>query len=97
MSFSLLNYTLLYKSDGKPHSLNVYYDPNIKYFSREHLPYALLALGILIVFIVFPTSLLLCYHCKVYQKCLTKCHIRGPTLDEFVDTFQKYYKDGSNG
>ena len=97
VSFSLLNYTLLYKSDGKPYSLNLYYDPNIKYFSREHLPYALLALGILIVFIVFPTSLLLCYHCKVYQKCLTKCHIRGPTLDEFVDTFQKYYKDGSNG
>ena len=97
VSFSLLNYTILYKSDGKPYSLNLYYDPNIKYFSREHLPYALLALGILIVFIVFPTSLLLCYHCKVYQKCLTKCHIRGQTLDEFVDTFQKYYKDGSNG
>ena len=97
VSFSLLSYTLLYKSDGKQYSLNLFYDPNIKYFSREHLPYALLALGILIVFIVFPTSLLLCYHCKVYQKCLTKCHIRGPTLDEFVDTFQKYYKDSSNG
>ena len=97
VSFSLLNYTLLYSSDGRSQTLNLYYDPNIKYCSREHLPYALLALGILIVFIVFPTSLLLCYHCKVYQKCLTKCHIRGPTLDEFVDTFQKYYKDGSNG
>ena len=97
VSISLLSYTLLYKSDGKQYSLNLYYDPNIKYFGREHLPYALLALGILIVFIVFPTSLLLCYQCKVYQKCLTKCHIRGATLDEFVDTFQKYYKDGSNG
>ena len=97
VSFSLLNFALLYKSDGKQYSLNLYYDPNIKYFSTEHLPYALLAVGILIVFIVFPTSLLLCYQCKVYQKCLTKCHIRGPTLDEFVDTFQKYYKDGSNG
>ena len=97
VSFSLLNFALLYKSDGKRYSLNLFFDPNIKYFSTEHLPYALLALGILIVFIVFPTSLLFCYHCKVYQKCLTKCHIRGPTLDEFVDTFQKYYKDGSNG
>ena len=97
ISISLLNFAQLLRSDGKQYSLNLYYDPNIKYFSREHLPYALLALGILIVFSVFPISLLLCYHCKVYQKCLTKYHIRGPTLDEFVDTFQKYYKDGSNG
>ena len=97
VSISLLNFAQLLRSDGKQYSFNLFYDPNIKYFSREYLPYALLALGILIVFIVFPTSLLLCYHCKVYQKCLTKCHIRGPTLDEFVDTFQKYYKDGSNG
>ena len=97
VSFSLLSYTLLYKSDGKQYSFNLFFDPNIKYFSREHLPYALLALGILIVFIVFPTSLMFCYRCKVYHKCLTKCHIRGPTLDEFVETFQKYYKDGCNG
>ena len=97
VSSSLLIYTTIFKRDGKVHSVNIYNDPSIKYFSKQHLPYALIAITILTVFIAFPLSLLLCYQCKAYRKCLTKCQIRGPTMDEFVDTFQKYYKDGSNG
>ena len=97
VSFSLLDSTVLYTSDGKPHSLRLFYDPSVKYFGKEHMPYALLAIGILVVFIAFPTSLLLCYQCKAYKKCLTKCRIRRPIMDKFVSTFHKYYKDGSNG
>ena len=97
VSFSLLESTVLYSSDGKPHSLRLFYDPSVKYFGKEHMPYALLAIGILVVFIAFPTSLLLCYQCKAYKKCLTKCRIRRPIMDKFVSTFHKYYKDGSNG
>ena len=97
VSFGLLMATKTFTRDGKVHSWTLYYNPNIEYFGREHLPYALLAIGILTVFIAFPTSLLCCYQCKVYKVCLTCCQIRGRTLDEFINNFQKYYKDGSNG
>ena len=96
VSFALLMGTTIYTSDEKIYSRNLYYDPSIKYFGKEHLPYAMMANAILVFFIAFPTSLLLLYQFKVYQTCLTRCKIRGGTLDTFVDTFQKYYKDGSN-
>ena len=97
VSFSLLMGTAIYKPDGKLYSHNLYYDPSIKYFGKEHLSYALMALAILVFFIVLPTSLLLFYQCRKCQKCLVKCHVRGTTLSQFLSTFQKYYKDGSNG
>ena len=97
VSFDLLIGTRLYTRDGKLYSWQLYYDPSIKYFGTQHLPYALLAIGILTVFIIFLTSLLICYQCKPYQKCLKKCLIEGTILDEFINAFQKYYKDGSNG
>ena len=97
VSFDLLIPTRVLTKYGNLYSWSLYYDPSIEYFGREHLPYALLAIGILIVFIVFPTSLLLCYQFKIYRKCLKICLIRGEMLDKFVDTFHRYYKDGSNG
>ena len=97
VSFALLMGTKIYTSEGKLHSYGLYYDPSIKYFGKEHLPYALMAIAILVFFIAFPTSLLLFYQLKKYRTCLAGCQIRGTTLDRFVDTFQKYYKDGSNG
>jgi hypothetical protein len=97
VSFTLLIGTKIYTPDGKLYSRTLYYDPSIKYFGKEHLPYALMAIAILVFFIAFPTSLLLFYQFKMYRKCLARCQVRGTTLDRFVDTFQKYYKDGSNG
>ena len=102
VSYDLLVGTTLYTpvSKEKYRSLGVhlYYDPNIKYFDTEHhLPLAVMAIAVLTVFIIIPLCLLLCYQCKCFQKCLTRCHLRGRTLDEFVNTFQQYYKDGSNG
>ena len=87
VSFALLMSTKIYKSVGNC----THYDPSIKYFGKEHLPYALMANVILVFFIAFPTSLLLFYHFKMYLTCLARCQIRGTTLDRFVESFQKYY------
>ena len=99
VSCDLLIVTRVYTRDGKLYSWSwtLYYDPSITYFGKEHLPYALMAVAILLFFIAFPTSLLLCYQCKMYRKCLVKCKICGDTVDSFVDTVQRYYKDGSSG
>ena len=96
VSLDLLMGTRIFTRYGKARSLNLYYYPSIKYFGLEHLPYALLAICFLTVFIAFPTSLLLCYQCKAYRRCLVKCKIDGKMMDEFINAFQKYYKDGSN-
>ena len=102
VSFDLLVGTTLYtpvsKEKYRSLGLHLYYDPNIKYFDMEHhLPLAVMAIAVLTVFIIIPLCLLLCYQCKCFLKCLTRCHLRGRTLDEFVNTFHQYYKDGSNG
>ena len=97
VSCDLLISTKVYTSDGKLYSRNLFYDPSIKYFGKEHMPYALMALSILTLFIGFPTSLLLFYQCKAFRKCLSKLQIRGNVVETFVNSFQKYYKDGSNG
>ena len=97
VSCDLLISTKVYTSDGKLYSRNLFYDPSIKYFGEEHMPYALMALSILTLFIGFPTSLLLFYQCKAFRKCLSKLQIRGNVVETFVNSFQKYYKDGSNG
>ena len=97
VSCDLLISTRLFTSDGKLYSRNLYYDPSIEYFGEEHLPYALLAIGILTVFIAFPTSLLLFYQIKICRRCLHKFKIKNRSSDKFVNIFQKYYKDGSNG
>ena len=96
VSYDLLIGTKIFTPE-KYVGLYLYYNPSIKLFGTNHLPFALTAIAILIIFIIFPLSLLLCYQCRAFQKCLSKCHLKGNTMDELVNTFQQYYKDGSNG
>ena len=96
VSYEFLIGARLFMRDGKT-AWYLYSEPDIKYFGVNHLPYALMALIVSFVFIFFPLSLLLCFQSKWFRKCLTKCQLRGPTLNEFVHTYQRYYKDGSNG
>ena len=97
VSCSLLIGVHVFTSDGTLYSLRLYYDPSIEYFGRVHLPYALLAIGILTIFIVFPTSLLLCYQFNTCRNFLTVFKVKERALDKIMDIFQRYYKDGSNG
>ena len=62
-------------------------------FSKEHLPYAILAIMILFIFNFLPLVLLCVYPSRCFRKCLncTKCQYR--TLHVFMDTFQGCYKE----
>ena len=97
VSFDILIPTRLYSPDGTPIGLYLYYDANVRYFHCHHLPYALLALTVLTVFILLPLTLLTLYPCRLFQKCLMKCKLHNTTLISFVHTFQQYYKDGRSG
>ena len=99
VSLQLLSYTQLYVPTGGTLSppMRVYHDPSLKWFGDQHLPFALLAIFVLSVFIFFPALVLLLYPTKAFQRCLGCCGSRWLALHAFVDVFQGCYKNGTNG
>ena len=99
VSYSLLNASTLHNSRGETVGPTVlFFDASIESFSREHLPFALLAICVLLVFAVFPLLLLLLYPMRSLQRCLGYCtRIRWQFLHTFADAFQGCYKNGTNG
>ena len=85
--------------DAKGNDLGHYWyeDAFIKFFSSIHKLYAILAISVLLLLIILPISLLVGYQFSCCQVCLTKTRIKGHVLEEFMYSFNKYYKDGSGG
>ena len=87
-------------SDGNvvPNSTVLLYDPTIKFFHSQHIPYAVFALFIIVVFVLLPPLLLLLYPTRLFKKCLNCCGFhRWDILQVVVDIFQGWYKDGTEG
>ena len=97
VSFDLLVPTQVYNINGSSLELYLYYDATIEYFGEEHLPYGVLAVFVMLIFIIFPLLLLLLYPMRCFQQCLGCCGIRWHALPIFIDAFQGCYKDGTNG
>jgi len=97
VSFDLLVPTRVYHANGSVVGLYLYYDATVKYFGREHLPYAILALAILLFFVLLPLLLLLLYPMRCFQQCLGLCGVRWHALHTFINAFQGCYKDGTSG
>ena len=97
VSFDLLTPTSVYNINGSVVGIYLYYDASIEYFGKKHLPYAILALFVVLIFILFPILLLLLYPMRCFQRCLGCCRVRWHALHIFIDAFQGCYKDGTNG
>ena len=98
ISYDLLAPVIVYQlnSTGSlTHSWRLYYDPNLTYFGKEHLPYAILAIASLVFFVLFPILLLALYPFRWFQKLLNLFPFRWYILHTFVDSFQGCYKDGT--
>ena len=96
VSFDLLTPTEVRNINGSSLGLFLYYDASIAYFGEEHLPYAILALLLLLIFVLLPIVLLLLYPMRCFQRCLGCCRVRWHALHIFMDAFQGWYKDGTN-
>ena len=74
---------------------HLFYSPDVSYFGEEHLPYAILTIVVLCVFVLLPIALLFLYPFLVFRKFLSI--FPGPwyILDTFVDSFHGCYKDGT--
>ena len=91
----LLIPTRIYKLGSNIYTFGVYYSPTVVFFGEEHLPYAILALFILTIFVCVPTITLVLYPFQFFQKFLSLFPFHWHYLHAFVDSFQGCYKDGT--
>ena len=76
----------------------MYYDATVECFTLEFLVFAAIAVCVLMIFIVFPTVLLIVYPTRLFRRCASCCGFqRWHALHTFVESFQGQYKDGTNG
>ena len=75
----------------------LYYDATVELFGHQHLPYAIIAIAVSLVAVILPVLLLLLYPMMWFQKCLNKCGLNSPGLRIFMQCFQGYYRDKTDG
>ena len=97
VSFDLLVPTQVFNATGHKIGLYLYYDASVEYFGKQHLPYAITALAVVLVFILLPLLLLMAFPMRCFQRLLGKCGMQFQALRIFMDSFQGYYKDGTDG
>ena len=88
--------TKLYNIHGSRIGHFMYYDATVEFMGPQHMPYAILALAVLVLGVMFPLFLLL-YPMNWFQVLLNKCHLNSPGLRIFMECFQGYYRDRSDG
>ena len=76
-------------------TFGVYYTPSVQYFGDEHLPYAILALAFLTLFVIIPTLVFLLYPFQLFHKLVSFFPFNWHFLQAFIDSFQGCYKDGT--
>ena len=72
-------------------------DLSITAGSSQHLPYAVIAGIISLLFHILPTLLLVLYPIKVFRLFLSKCRLDFIAINIFVDKIHGDYKNGLNG
>ena len=94
VSFDLISVPVtLWKVTG--HSLPqkyTYLNGSLEYLGKEHLPYFVLGVTIILVFNVLPILLLCLYPFRWFQRCLNHCSLSSASLHIFMDAFQGCYK-----
>ena len=97
VSFDLLVPTLVYQLHPAYHNVTtkLYYAPDVDYFGKEHLPYAILAIICWSIFSIFPVLLLILYPCSCFQKLLNRLPVRWFILHTLMDSLQGCFKDGT--
>ena len=95
VSFSLLIPTTMYDIHGHEVGHFLYYDASIPYFGKDHLPYAIIAIIVVSLFIVLPSLFIALYPYNWFQRCLNFCGIRCQAIHTFADCYLGWFKDGT--
>ena len=84
----------LYRNSSN-YTLSVYHASHLKYFGNDHLPYAITAIVILLLFFILPMVLLALYPFKCFHRLLNCFPTNWYILHTFMDSMQGSYKDGT--
>jgi len=96
VSIDLLIPVTIYDIHQNKSRTALFYDPSIPYFSEEHLPYAVVGIFAIMLFIVFPAILLIVYPFKNFQHCLNLLPSKWQLVIRLVlDSAQGCYKNGT--
>ena len=96
VSFDLLCPVKVINSEDNSHEWALFYDTSVSYFGSVHLPYAVLAILVLLLFVLIPIAILILYPFAFFQRFLTIFpHRLCLVLFVFLDSFQGCYKDGT--
>ena len=97
VSFDILMPSFVWDEYGNLERLTLYYDGTVEYMSGDHIPYALLAYFVLFFFTLLPVLFFCIYPCRCFHRLLNHFNYDIPSIHKFMDVFQGYYKDGTNG
>ena len=96
-SMDLLTATYIRNEYGHFVGYFLFNDATIHYLGPQHKPYAVLAIGVILVGILSPLLLMLLYPMLWFQKCLNRCHLNGLGLQRFMRCFHGCYRDRTDG
>ena len=86
------------RGERVPNTTVLLYDPSIRFFHSEHIPYAIFALLVIVLFILLPPLLLVLYPTRLFRWSLLLLGFhRWDILHHIMDVFQGWYKDGTEG
>ena len=72
------------------------FDPSIRFLHPEHIPYMVLAMFVIAIFVVLPPLVLFLYPTRLFRYALTLVRFkRWDVLHMVMDVFQGWYKDGT--
>ena len=95
-SIDLLVTSYAYNVHGKSTGRYLFNNPTVEFMSHQHVPYAIISIAVLVGLFV-PLVLLILYPMKWFQVLLNKCHLNSPGLRMFMECFQGYYRDRTDG
>ena len=88
VSINLLAGVQIYNSHGKTGSKVLLYDPTIRFFHSEHIPYVVLASTVIVIFIFIPPLFLLLYPITALRRFLQAFKVRRDIINHIEDIFQ---------
>ena len=96
VSIKVLQYTFVVQNNSGESVIAFYYDANIPYFGWSHALLGVFAILCLLVFVFPLIFILLFYHLKIFQKCLSCCKLDRPGLTALMDSCQGCFKNSAS-
>ena len=98
-SLQILTTQYILKNGALYRKVNLY-DPSISFMSTKHVPFVVVSLVLLVLFVIPPPLILLLYPTKLFSRCVITCRLSGRTraaLQTFVEKFYGCYQDNFTG